>query len=354
MRNPPSPRILLPLLRDPPNLESVDCPLSLAAVKAAAEFHGMAPTVANIIKHRLSAEDRQWCDHVLVRSWRRHDESLRRVDFLVGLLDAAGVDTLVLKGAVLARRHYPIPFLRRPSFDVDLAVRDREIEAAVEALEHHGYSLKFSVEEARRCSHHVNMRHPEKGEVELHFRLCNAAAGIPVDRFMESSIPYQLPTGHTVAILRPEDELLHLLLHFSSGGFGSFFHSFELRQLWKAAPPEYRVAAIDAAISGGFAWAVHLADLAFQDWWSERLIPQDKLVPATWLQWRIGPKLLRELEQQAWLGRDLTFTDRIKGRVLDMHLADTAFDALKFVVVRQFWRRLYHARDILLGLTQAT
>jgi hypothetical protein len=340
---------LVAVLRDNPDFSCVADYAGWKQLRAVAAVHGCQALVAHAVRSAVDAQSRAECDQILAKAWARHDAGVRRLDFICGVLADAGIETIVLKGVALARRHYNPPFLRKASFDIDLAVRDREIEAAAAALAAHGYGATQSLKEARHCSHHLNLVHPEWPEVELHFRLSNSTLGMPVEPFFGRTMSYSLPTGRSIQVLNAQDELLHLLLHFASGRFGSFFHLYELRKLWRAAPAEVQRAVIEAAVAEHFAWAVWLADLSFQEWWGERLIPEGMRIPPTWQQARLTPALLHELEFVAGLGRDLTPADRVRSRKLDLYLADSGFDAFRFVAVRQFWRRLHHAGDLLFG-----
>lgn len=349
MRNLPSPAALVAVLRDSPDFSGVTDYGGWTQLRKVAAVHGCQALVAHAVRGAVDARSQAECDQILAKAWARHDAGVRRLDFIWGVLEAAGIEAIVLKGVALARRHYNPPFVRKASFDMDFAVRNREIEAAAKALAAHGYGAIQSLSEARHCSHHLNLVHPEWAEVELHFRLSNASLGLPVEPFFDRAVHYSMPTGRSVRVLNAKDELLHLLLHFASGRFGSFFHLYELRKLWRSAAEEVRRDVIEAAVTARFAWAVWLADLSFQEWWGERLIPNGIVVPPTWQQSRLTPALLHELEFVAGLGRELTPADRVRSRKLDLYLADSAWDAFRFVVVRQFWRRVYHAKDILTG-----
>ncbi len=99
------------------------------------------------------------------------------------VLDAAGVDFRVLKGAAVAHTVYPDPFLR--SFaDVDLLVRPQQWRAACEAL--HGASAVRPLPELRpgfdrRFGKEATFRTPAGVEVDLHRTLVKGPFGLTVD-----------------------------------------------------------------------------------------------------------------------------------------------------------------------------
>jgi hypothetical protein len=131
---------LASLLLDPKPLQSADA-LDAGIVDAARE-HGVAPLlyvalrdagllarVPPTIRDGLARLARE---AVLVDSCRRpHVERL--LDDLAG----AGIAALVFKGAALAHTHYDQPWLR-PHTDVDLLVRDDDMEASAAVLERSG------------------------------------------------------------------------------------------------------------------------------------------------------------------------------------------------------------------------
>jgi hypothetical protein len=109
------------------------------------------------------------------------------------VLSDAAIQTLSLKGPLLARRHYDPPFLRQPSGDLDIAVRKKDLERACEALCRAGYRQNVSTSEALACSHHIVMTHSTRPPIELHFRVSHGPLGMPVDEFFDRSIAASFP-----------------------------------------------------------------------------------------------------------------------------------------------------------------
>lgn len=145
---------------------------------------------------------------------------------LQGLLDAAGIPFLVLKGVALAQLAYGSIALKF-SQDIDLAVMPASIDAALGVLVRDGYRLTRPAAhlDARRRAlivgygREVTLRHPQRPiPVELRWQLVNSPsllAGI------DAHVPFQnvSPGGAlTVRTLSDDDLFAYLCVH--GGGHG--------------------------------------------------------------------------------------------------------------------------------------
>jgi hypothetical protein len=226
---------------------------------------------------------------------------------------------------------YNPPFLRQPSVDLDLAVRDKDLERACAALERAEYTLSAPIEDARACAHEVGLIHESKPRLELHFRLSHAAYGIPIEEFFDRAAEAALPSGRRVLVLDPVDELLHLTLHFASERFRSLFHLYELRRQWSAATPSAREAVIKRAVEHGFAGTIALTDIGFRLYWNERFVPAGVTLPKTWLHWRVNEQLYKSLEN--WNRGGVNLTTTLRGRWLDLQTTDRVAGALRLLPI---------------------
>ena len=135
---------------------------------------------------------------------------------VVGALRDAGVDSLPVKGIVLARTLYGSLALR-PSADIDVLVRPTDLAAARAALRALGFA--HAAAPAFEALHHPfhdqqYFRQAADGQVclELHHALWSAQHFGDADGLWERRVPTRL--GDTeVRILCPEDTLLHLAVH---------------------------------------------------------------------------------------------------------------------------------------------
>lgn len=144
---------------------------------------------------------------------------------LTGILEQGGISPVVIKGCGLAA-WYPVPELRRAG-DVDLLIREQELEHGLAVLQQAGYT----VSEIQHANHHVVCRSPKGIDVELHVMLAepfqdgtvNQRMGELSKVFVEKRV-YRDCMG--VGLPVPPDAcqalqmLLHMLQHFLRAGFG--------------------------------------------------------------------------------------------------------------------------------------
>jgi len=317
-----------------------DSPLSTVEswtrIKDQASKMGVAPLIADIARPNLPLREQLWCDDVLTQSWVSHEISLSALKRILILLNEAGVPALALKGPVLALRYYSPPYLRKPSVDLDLAVREEDLERACAALVASGYKLAGSILDAKRFSHHVVLTHADYCPVELHFRLSHGVSGIRVDDLFSRAIRFELPRGSSALTLSPADEALHLILHLVQDRFALLFHLVELRRIWAATPLPVREEAIERGIAYGFAATLKLADAAYRACWNEPLLPESIELPKTWLHWRLNENLYRAMQKNASATVENSLTTRLRGRWFDLQVTDTpkaAFEMLRAM----FW-----------------
>ena len=323
--------LLTALLGDSPDLRLLQDPVQGASIRESAGRHGVAPLVAWTARPHVGGSDREWCDRILMRSSVRYQRGLIELEQILGVLDKAGVECLTLKGPVLASRYYSPPFLRKPSLDIDLAVRREELRVAIHALEAEGYRGEFGLSEVLARSHHFGMIHGGgRPGVELHFRLSHGGYGIPVEEFFERAEVFQLASGREVRVLSPADELLHLVLHRAHGRFATLFHFYEIRKLWRGASAAVRAQAIQRAADHHFIGAFLLTDAGFRARWKEPLLPE-RTMAKTWLGGSIDQQLYAAFERLSEPGRELPLGVRLARRWLDLKLTDTPPDALRFL-----------------------
>jgi hypothetical protein len=333
--------LLTPLLADPPDLSVLQDEPSWNRIKEHAASYGVAPLVAYASRSHVSPAERCWCDRVLVDSWVHHERMLWHLEYLLSLLAGERIRTLALKGPLLARRYYDPPFLRKPSVDLDLAVVEHDLERACQVLTGVGYTLDWPIADAVAQQHHVQLSHPSRPHLELHFRLSHKALGIPVDEFFDRAVSCRLPSGREVQILGPADQILHLVLHLVQSRFGTLFHLYEIRRVCRAEPAGVLVEAADRAADHHYCGAFRMMDIAFRSRWDEPFLPPAVLVPKTWLNWRLTPKLYRTFERYSTPGRGQSLATRLWARWLDFQLTDRPAEAIReaafFVKTARFY-----------------
>jgi hypothetical protein len=148
-------------------------------------------------------------------SWYANHMHFRRAGELLGSLERASVDTLVLKGGALSRLYYDAPGTR-PMEDVDVLVRRRQVHRAIAVLEREGWASVAGgapTESVLRTRHSAPWSHPRGGELDLHW----SPLWQPTheDPFWDHAIPLEIG-GTTTRALCPEDQLFHLCVHGAS------------------------------------------------------------------------------------------------------------------------------------------
>jgi hypothetical protein len=340
------------LLSDRPDLAVLADSEAWGLVRNQSKQLGVAPLIAYIVRPHVSGPDREWCDAILTRSWTRHENSLRHLRFVLGVLNDAGIETLSLKGPLLAQRYYNPPFLRRPSVDLDIAVRARDLQRACEALVRSGYVRTRSLEEDLACSHHVELTHPGRKAVELHFRASHGLLGVLVDEFFDRSLACAIPGGGMARVPGPADEILQLVLHLAKDRYKPIFHLYEIRRLWRATSPAIREEVISRAASHHFQGVIALTEVAFRVRWGEPFLPPDSphllaIKRGTWLHRKYDERLYTAFESASAEGLEHRPGDRVRGRWLQFQITDRPIDAVRLLGLlgRIAWFQMRHRRS---------
>lgn len=155
------------------------------------------------------------------RAWYRNQLLFHHAGVLIERLHAAGVRTLVLKGAALSVLHYRDHGLR-PMDDFDLLIDEAQADAAFAVLRELNWQPKIQPElltEAYRAfSHSAAFKLASGGELDLHWRvfvrpLWTRQPQAQTDATLwERARPLQLGSVATLT-LDPADLLLHICAH---------------------------------------------------------------------------------------------------------------------------------------------
>jgi hypothetical protein len=183
------------------------------------ESHRLLPLLYSNLR-RLGVEDPALVRYASVykHTWYRNRLMFRALAAVLGRLGEAGIDTMVLKGVVLALRCYP-HFGLRPMNDFDVLVPTDHMEAAVSALEAAGWR-PAPLPNGRRFAHATaslyhswGFRGGTRGELDLHWHSSADGCQRDADRaFWSASLPFTVEDQETRA-LGSTDLLLHTLAH---------------------------------------------------------------------------------------------------------------------------------------------
>jgi hypothetical protein len=161
------------------------------------------------------------------------------LDEATAALSAADVRAVALKGPLLGARVYPAPG-RRPSTDLDLMIREAELERAVRALATAGWLPSDDRKAAsfyREHHHHVHLARAGAPMVELHHRaLSSFGVLVPSEELVARARPYG-----GAWVLTPEDEWLYLAVHAASHVFERLGWLYDLKLLARAEQIDWRI-----------------------------------------------------------------------------------------------------------------
>jgi hypothetical protein len=208
----------------------------LPALLARAEAHGLAGVIHDAIEaHAIPIADE--LDDVMRRrraarelDHAAHLGMLRRIDLV---LQTAEVEAVALKGALLAERLFERPSAR-PTGDIDLLVKEAQVDAAARALETLGYVSASGAREDRFRAdhHHLHLFHPHALPLELHF---HAYRGFGQTLRSEPLITRRqaspIAAMKMVGVLAAEDELIYLAVHAAAHRFVRLGWLYDLKLL---------------------------------------------------------------------------------------------------------------------------
>jgi hypothetical protein len=144
------------------------------------------------------------------RSWSHNQLIFKRAAEAIAVLEGAGIETLVTKGASLALLSYGDVGVR-PMDDVDVLVPLDQATEAIDALSVAGWKPDHEDPAAwTRVHHSLGFAGPDRGEVDLHwFSLWQPASD---EQLWRASVPLKL-SGVATRAPCPADQLLLACVH---------------------------------------------------------------------------------------------------------------------------------------------
>jgi hypothetical protein len=126
-------------------------------------------------------------------------------------LEAAGVATLVLKGAALSAIYYRDGGTR-PMDDLDLLIRLDDVQRAVRVLREAGWTIdsEWPLDAWLITRHAIACSHRTGQELDLHWEALYEPGSD--DAFWARSVPIEV-RGAATRALCPEDQLIHICIH---------------------------------------------------------------------------------------------------------------------------------------------
>lgn len=191
-----------------------------------ARFDHLTGFLARAVLDGLVTVEDDGANAVLRRRW--HDELLTCVRLegvavrTAELLDAAGVNWRLTKGAALAHLDYPDASVRTFG-DVDLVVHPSDWSEAFRLLTDRGYRRQTATlpgDYDARYGKGATLTTPDGCEVDLHRRFAIGRFGVTtrMEAVFASCDGVEL-AGRTLPVLDPAGRLLHACFHAALGGF---------------------------------------------------------------------------------------------------------------------------------------
>ena len=219
---------------DPWPMAGVQPPVGLVR---SATLHGVEGWVRR--RAHETGREAQSLGFAVAAAVTRHQRALSDLLLVAHALDHVGVDWLTVKGPALVTRYYESPDLRS-YVDLDVLVRPRDVEVAVEALEDAGCRvLDTNWPLLHRLGvHELRLLAPSGGLVDLHWSLMPWERGMvdgpDADTLFARS--ETVPLGGVGArTLDWADALVHLALHAAGGGGHRLIWCTDLRAVLQSA-----------------------------------------------------------------------------------------------------------------------
>jgi hypothetical protein len=142
------------------------------------------------------------------------DEMLEVLRHVKVVLDRAGIECVVLKGALFGQRYYDSRYRRRVR-DLDILVHPKQLESCLQQLESIGYSTvearSYALSGRKRRLDHAACLQNGRRQIDVHWQLRNAAYELNYRQIWTSTERFQWE-GSTYRVLSPEYEIAFQLL----------------------------------------------------------------------------------------------------------------------------------------------
>ena len=217
---------------------------------------------------------------------------------LLAAFKQAGIEVMPLKGLYLAHLLYGGLSLRKAR-DIDLLVRQEDLEKATQVLLDLSASRKWALEQEADLYHHsffIPVNKKRQVHVELHWALTfEHIAGLDVDEVWRAA-SQTVWKGQAMWTMALSDLLLYLCLHAAKDGLGSVRHLVDIALLleqcgpqldWEALAEKIRALQIKTPIFLSLTYCKELLDAP---------VPSAFLAairPPRGISWALGQALLR-------------------------------------------------------------
>lgn len=240
---------------------ALDDPAAVEVTNAA-----MAHRVEGWVRRRVEAvgmRSPRALDLAVHAALARHQRAVADLRRVAPVLDAVGVEFLVVKGPALVTQFYAGPELRS-SVDLDLLVRPAHVAQVLETLEQAGWTLldaNWPLLTHLRV-HELRLLSPSGGMIDLHWSL--GAERAPRNTCPTADVLFARSCELTIESVRVRtldwaDTVVHLAVHAASSGGDRLIWYADLRGALAAAPSSgAEEALVDRAAEWGAGPALQL------------------------------------------------------------------------------------------------
>ena len=150
--------------------------------------------------------------------WLKNQLLMRRASTAIGLLQGAGIEVMAIKGLAMNAAYYGDSGLRSMN-DCDLLVPWHSRLDALQLLTRHGWTSEFDGVSPQMGQWALNLYHaahlydPLRRDLDLHWNLTAYSPGPAADADFWDAAGRVTIEQHTVHILNPADQLLHICAH---------------------------------------------------------------------------------------------------------------------------------------------
>ena len=212
--------ILYATVNEVENNESIKekiTPDMLSSIYLLAKRHDLAHVVSNFVyrnKIEIAQELQKQLQKEEIISVYRHEQMKYTFGEICSIFDKAEIAYIPLKGSVI-REYYPYESMRT-SCDIDILIREKDLETAVNILETKGYRC------GARNYHDVSLYSPSQIHLELHFNIQENMSNL--DAVLKDAWEYAIPINSSQYVFSKAffafHIFAHMAYHFVSGGCG--------------------------------------------------------------------------------------------------------------------------------------
>ena len=181
-----------------------------------AEYHGVIPLLAyNIsqaeLKNLFPEEYQERLNRAFQNNVYRNIFISEELDRMLSVFSQHGIDTISIKGIILAEQLYANAMMRTTS-DIDILLHEDKISSAVTLLQEMGYQELIENRKRKHAFHRVFFKDSSTFPlvIELHWNLKDpSVVAFHVSEIWNRSQEYQFRENNT-RVLSPEDNFLYL------------------------------------------------------------------------------------------------------------------------------------------------